>query len=334
MPIDANAVALARATRIEDEIARRGIRLRGKVERVGPCATCGGTDRFSINTRKQVWNCRVCEKGGDVIDLVRHLDHCDFATAVRTLAGIEPGRPTPKVDPARLAEARANAERAKIDELAKTAERFKDAMTIWSEAVPIENTLAKHYLRVARKLDVPDGVSGQVLRFHPDCPFGNARYPCMIALVRSIITDEPQAIVRTALRTDGTALRIDGKTARKALGPIGGGAIKLSDNAEVATGLTVGEGVETVLVSMALPTWCRPAWALIDCGNLVRFPVLAGIESLIILVDHDRPDRHGRRAGQSAAAECARRWEAAGREVIAVMPRREGDDMADIDFAA
>jgi hypothetical protein len=37
----------------------------------------------------------------------------------------------------------------------------------------------------------------------------------------------------------------------------GGGAIKLSDNAEVATGLTVGEGVETVLVSMALPTWCR-----------------------------------------------------------------------------
>ena len=32
-----NWSAKARAVRIEDEIARRGIKLRGKVERVGPC---------------------------------------------------------------------------------------------------------------------------------------------------------------------------------------------------------------------------------------------------------------------------------------------------------
>jgi hypothetical protein len=48
----------ARAVRIEDEIARRGIKLRGRVDRCGPCPMCGGTDRFAINTRKQVFNCR------------------------------------------------------------------------------------------------------------------------------------------------------------------------------------------------------------------------------------------------------------------------------------
>ena len=37
-----NWSAKARAMRIEDEIVRRGIKLRGKVERVGPCPKCGG----------------------------------------------------------------------------------------------------------------------------------------------------------------------------------------------------------------------------------------------------------------------------------------------------
>ena len=48
----------AGAVPIEDELARRGFHLRGKIERAGPCPVCGGTDRFSINTEKQLWNCR------------------------------------------------------------------------------------------------------------------------------------------------------------------------------------------------------------------------------------------------------------------------------------
>jgi RecA-family ATPase len=77
----------ARAVPIEDELARRGINLRGKIERVGPCPKCGGDDRFSINTGKQVFNCRVCDVGGDVIDLVQHLDGVDFTVACTTLTG-------------------------------------------------------------------------------------------------------------------------------------------------------------------------------------------------------------------------------------------------------
>ena len=82
--------SLALAVRIEDEIARRGIKLRGGVDRCGPCPRCGGTDRFSINTKKQVFNCRGFE-GGDVIALVQHIDGSDFKKAVATLVGPAPG---------------------------------------------------------------------------------------------------------------------------------------------------------------------------------------------------------------------------------------------------
>jgi Protein of unknown function (DUF3631)/CHC2 zinc finger len=75
----------AKAVRIEDVTAQRGIVLRGRVEREGPCPICAGTDRFSINTQKQVFNCRGCGKGGDVIDLIVFLDGCDRITAVTKL---------------------------------------------------------------------------------------------------------------------------------------------------------------------------------------------------------------------------------------------------------
>jgi phage/plasmid primase-like uncharacterized protein len=83
-------IDLAKAVPIELEIARRGAKLLGRgFERCGPCPVCGGRDRFSINLKKQVWNCRGCSKGGDVLDLVQHLDSADFKTAVQTLAGTE-----------------------------------------------------------------------------------------------------------------------------------------------------------------------------------------------------------------------------------------------------
>jgi hypothetical protein len=83
-------VEQARAVHIEDELARRGIKLKGKVERAGPCPKCGGDDRFSINTTKQVFNCRQCGGRGDVIDFVQWLDGVNFIEACTTLAGPSP----------------------------------------------------------------------------------------------------------------------------------------------------------------------------------------------------------------------------------------------------
>ncbi len=330
MPIDADAIAIARAVRLEDELTRRGIRLRRSgAERVGPCPRCGGRDRFSINVRKQVWNCRGFG-GGDAIAMVQHIDDCSFADAIRAITGIvDLDRPPSAPDPVKLAEAQAKAEAQARDELADVRQRMAKARSIWQEAIPIEGTIAEHYLQVYRRLDIPAGVSGDVLRFHPQCPFGAARHPCMVGLVRSVTNNDwEQAIHRTALTPSGAALKLEGKTAR------GGGAIKISATAEVTTGLTIGEGLETVLAGMMAPTNYRPAWSLISSGNIETFPVLPGIESLMVLVDHDKRDQHGRRAGQKAAAECARRWDAAGREVVAVIPQQEGYDMADVGGAA
>ena len=47
---DEEALRRARAVRIEDELRRRGITLRGRTEREGPCPKCGGKDRFSITS--------------------------------------------------------------------------------------------------------------------------------------------------------------------------------------------------------------------------------------------------------------------------------------------
>jgi hypothetical protein len=80
----------ARSVPIQEVIARRGIRLAGGNERRGPCPVCGGTDRFSINTTKQVFNCRGCQRGGSVIDLVMTLDGISFENACETLAGPPP----------------------------------------------------------------------------------------------------------------------------------------------------------------------------------------------------------------------------------------------------
>src|SRR5262249_12118925 len=82
-------IARARATPIESGILSRGIKVkRSGAERIGPCPKCGGTDRFSINVKEGVWNCRQCKPddiSGDVIGLVEHLDNCGFEQAVETL---------------------------------------------------------------------------------------------------------------------------------------------------------------------------------------------------------------------------------------------------------
>jgi phage/plasmid primase-like uncharacterized protein len=83
-------VAKARSVRIEDECSRRGIVFNGqagKTDRCGPCPKCGGEDRFAINTKKQVFNCRGCSARGDVIAFVQFLDNSDFAHAVKALTG-------------------------------------------------------------------------------------------------------------------------------------------------------------------------------------------------------------------------------------------------------
>jgi hypothetical protein len=295
----------AKATRIEDEVARRGIRLVGRGERVGPCPVCGGKDRFAINIKKQIWNCRGCAKGGDVVDLVQHLDGVDFKSAIATLGGDE-RKPIAPVKPVH---------HEKEDDQEKT----KRALKIWDEASEVNGTLAEEYLR-RRHLELPD--DDHALRFYSPCPFADTAYPALIALFRDVLTDEPNAIHRIALAPGGILI------AKRMLGRVGGCAVKLDADENVELSLSIGEGIETMIA--ARTRGLRPAWAVGSAGALKNFPVLNGVECLSIIVDHDLPDKNGRQAGQEAALECSQRWTAVGREVRRVVPRRQGADMADL----
>ena len=53
------------------------------------------------------------------------------------------------------------------------------------------------------------------------------------------------------------------------------------------------------------------------------FPVLNGIESLVIVADHDQ-------AGLKAARECATRWALAGKSVHIIEPDRQRTDLNDL----
>ena len=229
--ISADAIAAARAIRVEAEITRRGVRLRGTSDRSGPCPICGGTDRFSINTKKQLWNCRSCQRGGDVIALVQHLDGCSFSEAVELLSGKETERPQvrPQERPARE----------------PASNNSGKALGIWREALHPCRTLVETYL-AHRGIILPDEAAGAAIRFHPACPFKACRTRTMVALVRDIITDKPKAIHRTALTAEGMRAWIDGDD-RLGLGPVAGGAVKLTPDEDVTLCLGVGEGVESTL---------------------------------------------------------------------------------------
>jgi hypothetical protein len=298
-------IDLAKSIRVEDEIARRGglgLRRSGP-ELVGPCPQCGGRDRFAINVRKQIFLCRGCGVGGDVIDMVQHLDGCEFKTAILTLAGTTARKPA------------ATIVKPPVSVNGTTAK----ALRLWDDASPITGTLAEEYLR-RRGLEPPE--DDEALRYYRGCPFGDSRFSCLLALYRDIHTNEPKAISRTALGQGGM------KIGRKALGPVMGCAVKLDADENVTLGLHVGEGVETMLTARL--RGLRPAWALGSAGAIKSFPALSGIESLTIVVDHDAPDKNGREAGQDSALACSERWTAEGREVRRIIPKAEGADMADL----
>jgi CHC2 zinc finger/Toprim domain len=300
----------ARAVRVERELEGRAIQLQGRSpERFGPCPACGGRDRFSINTKKQVWNCRGCQKGGDVIALVMHLDDLDFWEAVELLAGVPPAGQ--KQQPAPITARPPPGPSA--DEITKR----NAALVIWHRSVDPRGTLAERYLN-GRRLALPDEAAFEAIRFHPRC-IGDQ--PGMVCLVRDIITNEPQGIHRTALAPDGTAIKREGKTLRKSLGTIRDGAIKLDPDEAVEQGLCIGEGVETCLAGWQM--FFRPVWSVLSTGGVAGFPILPGVDGLHIFRENDANG-----ASAKAVDGCAGRWYEDGRSVFVVEPDI-GNDLND-----
>lgn len=202
------------------------------------------------------------------------------------------------------------------------AERTARALAIWRESRHPRGTAVETYL-ARRGLTLPDEAAGEAIRFHPACPFRGQRMSCMVALVADVVTNAPKAIHRTALTTDGRKAVVEG-LARLSLGPVGGGAVKLTADENVTLCLGIGEGIESTLSLRLAPEFgASPVWALLSAGQVAMLPVLAGIEALWIAVDHDP-------AGIRAADTVAERWRTAGREVFKVRPIAHQTDLNDL----
>jgi phage/plasmid primase-like uncharacterized protein len=199
--------------------------------------------------------------------------------------------------------------------------RTERAIDIWREAGPHAGTPAEAYL-------AGRGVTyrGNALRWHPACPFEKARLGCMVALVRNIVTNEPQAIHRTAIDRDGRKISDIGSNGRLALGPTGGAAIKLTDDADVTMAIAIGEGIETTLSIRHLHSLEKmPVWSVLNAGGISTFPALPGIETVWIAADNDASG-----TGQKAARAAAERLIAAGIETIVLEPSRLGADLNEV----
>jgi phage/plasmid primase-like uncharacterized protein len=310
--IAAAKIEHARAVRIEDEIVRRGITLkRVGAELIGPCPVCGGRDRFGINVRKQVFNCRGCGGKGDVIALVQIFDDCQFTDAIATLVG-EGDRANVAPPPKPATSHMHQDERRNLI--------LADAT--WRAATPLGSEAVAYFAN--RGIDINAVPDHGGLRFYGRCPWGGGTTPCIIGRFTTALGNEPRGIWRRPLTGEKPMT----------LGPIAGCIIRLWPDEAVERGLVLGEGVETVLAAATRivhrGTLLQPAWGAGGAGNVKKFPVLPGVEALTLLVDNDLPDQRDLRAGQDAAAECAARWSAAGREVTRLTPKVLGADFNDV----
>jgi len=195
-------------------------------------------------------------------------------------------------------------------------------------------TLASHWLDVWRSLGSVSGTAAKYLEAR-GCPIppvdGDLRCteslrhpsgytgPALVALVTDAITREPLTLHRTWIRPDGSKAGIDSPRLLLGKHRKQGGVIRLWSDSSVTTGLAVCEGIETALT---IATVFRPVWSCIDAGNMAAFPVLDGIESLLICADNDV-------AGIRAAEQCAERWYRAGREVRIAKSPVPGEDVND-----
>ena len=137
-----------------------GVRIKkiGTSEYAGPCPICGGRDRFSINTKKRVCNCRQCGLAGDVIAFVEGVTGSAFLEACEKINGTpRPDRSRDETMEQRNSRLERNAARASAyqrrqeEDLAAEAAKAKHTeqmiSAVLERAVPIWGTHGEAYLK-------------------------------------------------------------------------------------------------------------------------------------------------------------------------------------------
>ena len=301
MSVHQNRIARARSVPIEEVLAVQGHDLRRcGGELIGPCPVCGGCDRFAVNPKKAVWNCRGCSKGGDVIDLVCHLDGCGFNDAIEKLTGEK----SAAFDQSRHAQ-------AKAEDAERQCRQHEKAAWLWSERQPIEGTIAEVYLRQARAITSP---LPPTLGFLP--PRGPEHHPTMIAAfalpgeIEPGVLGEPpnvEAVHLTLLCRDGSD-KAEVERQKLFVGSPGNLPIVLAPPTDLLA-LAITEGIEDGLTAHQVTG--LGAWA---AGSAGRMPAIA--ETLPGYIESVTIFAHADKAGQDGALALAETLDRRGIEVF------------------
>ncbi len=231
---------------------------------------------------------------GDIVDALRR----------RGLLGRSHGAERPvQVDDARR----------RLEQRADAAKRSRKARELWESSQPIEDTLGNVYIRergIACALP-------ESLRYIRNCWHKSVkRLPAIVARVDG---GQGFAVHRTYLTADGRA-KANVEAPKVMLGPVGGGAVRLSTEARR---LVVAEGIETAL-SLQCGVLKEPAsvWAALSAGGMRKLRLPARPGELVIAPDGDAP-------GREAADALALRAQSLGWRV-ALLPAPDGHDWNDV----
>jgi hypothetical protein len=184
---------------------------------------------------------------------------------------------------------------------------------IWNQCLPIGGVAAA-YLQSRRCASPP---KDSHLRWHPSLkhPTGYVG-PALVALVTNALTGAALSLHRTWITEAGKA-SVNPPRMQLAGHTLASGVIRLWPDEYISYGLGVAEGIETAL---SLAHAYEPVWSLIDANHLSSFPVISGLETLMIAKDNDP-------VGRAAAMNCAQRWHAAGKKVL--MTNQAANDLND-----
>ena len=292
----------AMKTSCEAWAIRKRWALSGRGDMAGPCPVCGGNDRFSINSRKNVYNCRKCAISGEgVIALVMDTEKVEFVAACEIITGRKASDP---VDERRMEELRrqasADARRKAADESAYRERARKGAGADWALTVPLSAAPYVLDYLAGRAIDLTDfdlSMLG-VIRGNPELPWteefkdehGNRGWrtlhvgPTMLASIvlpaRMIVPGDPLGRFGGVHITWLDPTQPKGKLilphdekgkprpSKKVRGSKRGGAIALFTPPPPRR-IVMGEGIETTATPLVHAFEADTAyWAGIDLGNM------------------------------------------------------------------
>jgi hypothetical protein len=267
---------------------------------------CGGTDRFSIHTKKNTFNCRQCGiHGGGVIDLVMMTEAVEFTRACEIMTGRSAAEP---VDEAAAAAARARDEtealRREAEEDRRRQEAIERARKILRRGRPVDwDDEADPVVAYLRRRGIVFGAGAAQARLIPVHPWVEKQGalwvtvhegPAMIAAIRRpdgsvgavhqtwLDPGQPNGKLSLPPAADGSQ-----RPSKKVIGSKKGGSIGLftpagtsafdrrdegPDGRSPVRGprrIVMGEGIETTLTALAHNFEPETAyWAGVDLGNM------------------------------------------------------------------